>query len=288
MSVAMWVKSPNLSQVPTKPIRDNWFFSLDTVIVACRVHIVDTKMAVSGALANVTTFGGDTLVPTGLGNDAPQFSLIGRFSSNPTKTSMEPTTVGASLFGLHGLIRIMHPLPYSSFNLFSLIHNRSGNQEMGSVSTLNPLFRSEAFGYYLHPEQNNTMLEKRQLFLRSYQFCRKKSLTERIKGSLVRAKKIVWLRLRSARKLRRSLIFFSRFKCAFYYRRRRFFQLLHTTNCQTESSSCFCPMNMYTMFSGEEFEMLGRLWCGKAARAKGYGGGPFVCSRERWELGRGM
>ncbi|TKY52374.1 hypothetical protein E2542_SST23896 [Spatholobus suberectus] len=83
------------------------------------------------------------------------------------------------------------------------------------------------------------MLEKRQLFLRSYQFCRKKSLTERIKGSLVRAKKIVWLRLRSACKLRR-FIFFSRFKCAFYYRRRRFFQLLHSNNNRkTESSSCF-------------------------------------------------
>ncbi|RDX75320.1 hypothetical protein CR513_44807, partial [Mucuna pruriens] len=70
---------------------------------------------------------------------------------------------------------------------------------MGSV------FRGESIGYYYYcnyPEQNNTMLEKRQLFLRSYQFCRKKSVTERIKGSLVRAKKIVWLRLRSACKLR--------------------------------------------------------------------------------------
>ncbi|XP_029129053.1 uncharacterized protein LOC114916481 [Cajanus cajan] len=113
---------------------------------------------------------------------------------------------------------------------------------MGSVS-VNPLFRSESFGYYYYlnyPDQNNnnTMLEKRQVFLRSYQFCRKKSLTERIKGSLVRAKKIVWLRLRSACKLRK-FIFFSRFKCAFYYRRRRFFHLLHTNNNRkTESSSC--------------------------------------------------
>ncbi|CAJ1977909.1 unnamed protein product [Sphenostylis stenocarpa] len=116
---------------------------------------------------------------------------------------------------------------------------------MGSVS-LNPLFKSEPFGCYYYnnyyyPEQNNTMLEKRLVFLRSYQFCRKKSMTERIKGSLVRAKKIVWLRLRSACKLRRSLIFFSRFKCAFYYRRRRFFHLLHTNNNRkTESSSCLC------------------------------------------------
>ncbi|WJX63817.1 hypothetical protein P8452_48661 [Trifolium repens] len=74
------------------------------------------------------------------------------------------------------------------------------NQNMGSV-TMNPLFRSESFGYYNYyfPDQNYTMIEKRQLFLRSYQFCRKKSLTERIKGSLVRAKKVVLLKLRFMR-----------------------------------------------------------------------------------------
>ncbi|KAJ1377846.1 Organic solute transporter subunit alpha/Transmembrane protein [Sesbania bispinosa] len=81
------------------------------------------------------------------------------------------------------------------------------NQGMGSVMTVNPLFRGESLGYYYYPEQNYTMMEKRQLFLRSYQFCRKKSLTERIKGSLVRAKKVVWLRLRFARGLRK-LVFF--------------------------------------------------------------------------------
>ncbi|XP_012569915.1 uncharacterized protein [Cicer arietinum] len=95
---------------------------------------------------------------------------------------------------------------------------------MGSV-TMNPLFRSESFGYYYFPDQNYTMIEKRQLFLRSYQFCRKKkSLTERIKGSLVRTKKVVWLKLRNAIRLRR-LVSFPRFKCGFYYRRRRFSQL---------------------------------------------------------------
>ncbi|XP_061366297.1 uncharacterized protein LOC133309527 [Gastrolobium bilobum] len=104
----------------------------------------------------------------------------------------------------------------------------------------NPLFRSESFGYYhYHPEQNYTMMEKRQLFLRSYQFCRKKSLTERIKGSLVRVKKVVWLRLRSATRLRRTVFSRFRIKCGFYYRRRRFSQLLNCHNRKSDSSSCF-------------------------------------------------
>ncbi|KAK7278090.1 hypothetical protein RJT34_23115 [Clitoria ternatea] len=147
-----------------------------------------------------------TLDPTIWGNDAPFIGQAGDMDgSDPTltKPSMEPTRVGGY---------------------------------MGSVAVNNPLFRSESFGYY-YTEQNYTMLEKRQLFLRSYQFCRKKSLTERIKGSLVRAKKIVWLRLRSARRLRR-LVFLSRFKCAFYYRRRRFFHLLNSSNRKTQPSSC--------------------------------------------------
>ncbi|THG19690.1 hypothetical protein TEA_024970 [Camellia sinensis var. sinensis] len=45
-------------------------------------------------------------------------------------------------------------------------------------------------------------MEKRQLFLRSYQFCRKKSVAERIKGSFFRVKRVVWSRFRSARKIR--------------------------------------------------------------------------------------
>ncbi|KAK7269503.1 hypothetical protein RIF29_22234 [Crotalaria pallida] len=100
---------------------------------------------------------------------------------------------------------------------------------MGSL-TMNPLFRSESFGHY--PEQNYSMIEKRQLFLRSYQFSRKKSLTERIKGSMICVKKVVWLRLSSARKF-----VISRFKCAFYHRRRRFSKLLNRKS--SDSSYCF-------------------------------------------------
>ena len=133
------------------------------------------------------------------------------------------------------------PLSLSVMTLIQKNHSET-NQVMGSVSMNNPLFRSESFGHnynycYYYPEQNYTMMEKRQLFLRSYQFSRKKSLTERIKGSLVRVKKVVWLRLRSARRLR--WLVFSRLKCAFYYRRRRFSRLLSSHSRKSESSSCF-------------------------------------------------
>jgi len=113
------------------------------------------------------------------------------------------------------------------------------NVMMGRVS-LNPLFRSESFGhYYPDAEHSYTMMEKRQLFLRSYQFCRKKSLKERVKGSLVRVKKVLWLRLRSAKKLKRLVFSRIRIKCGFYYRRRRFSRLLNAHNRKIDSSSCF-------------------------------------------------
>ncbi|QCD98370.1 hypothetical protein DEO72_LG6g3090 [Vigna unguiculata] len=116
---------------------------------------------------------------------------------------------------------------------------RDDNQRKGSVS-LNPLFRSESFGhYYPDAEHSYTMMEKRQLFLRSYQFCRKKSLKERVKGSLVRVKKVLWLRLRSAKKLPRLVFSRIRIKCGFYYRRRRFSRLLNAHNRKIDSSSCF-------------------------------------------------
>ncbi|XP_019056806.1 PREDICTED: uncharacterized protein LOC104802768 [Tarenaya hassleriana] len=75
-------------------------------------------------------------------------------------------------------------------------------------------------------------IEKRQLFLRSYQFSRKRSLSERIHRSVRRVKKVVWLRLRSARRLRRVVWY--RLRSAFFHRRRRFFfRLRH------EPSYCF-------------------------------------------------
>lgn len=112
--------------------------------------------------------------------------------------------------------------------------------------------RSESFGsgYYNYMEHSNNnnnknssssymMMEKRQLFLRSYQFCRKQSLSERIRRSLIRAKRVIWLRLRSARRLRGLLCF--RLRHGLSYRRRRFLRLLnnyhHHSNCN--NSYCF-------------------------------------------------
>ncbi|KAF5739937.1 hypothetical protein HS088_TW12G01151 [Tripterygium wilfordii] len=65
------------------------------------------------------------------------------------------------------------------------------------------------------------MMEKRQLFLRSYQFNRKGSLTERIKRSLTRVKRVFWFRLRSAHKIRKLV--WSRLRYIILYRRKRRF-----------------------------------------------------------------
>lgn len=81
------------------------------------------------------------------------------------------------------------------------------------------------------------MMEKRRLFLRSYHFCRKRTLTERIKGSLIRTKKAMWLRLRSARKIRRLV--WSRLRYAFCFRRRRRFLRLVNHNHHISSTCTF-------------------------------------------------
>ncbi|ERN03212.1 hypothetical protein AMTR_s00003p00162280 [Amborella trichopoda] len=64
--------------------------------------------------------------------------------------------------------------------------------------------------------------EKRQLFLRSYQFCRKRGLAERIKGCLVRVKRAVWFKFRKARRFRRLV--WLRFRYGFG--RKRFHRLV--------------------------------------------------------------
>ncbi|XP_065854806.1 uncharacterized protein [Euphorbia lathyris] len=100
------------------------------------------------------------------------------------------------------------------------------------------LNRSESLLGYT--EHSSLMMEKRQLFLRSYQFCRKQSLTERMKKSLIRMKKVIWLKLRSARKIRKLV--WSRLRFALNFRRRRrFLRLLnhHNHHCSDDSSYCF-------------------------------------------------
>ncbi|WZZ41965.1 hypothetical protein YC2023_038224 [Brassica napus] len=87
-------------------------------------------------------------------------------------------------------------------------------------------------GYYGY---GGGYVEKRQLFLKSYQFSRKQSLTERIKRSVGRVvKKVVGMKLKSAKRLKR--VVWSRLKTAFFYRRRRFSRLLHPNK---SSSHCF-------------------------------------------------
>ncbi|KAH6772610.1 hypothetical protein C2S51_011014 [Perilla frutescens var. frutescens] len=73
-------------------------------------------------------------------------------------------------------------------------------------------------------------LEKRQLFLRSYQFSRKQSMAERINKSFFRVRKSISLRFRSVRKLRKVLWFKLKNGLFFTTRRRRFFLRLHNSN----------------------------------------------------------
>ncbi|RWR94474.1 hypothetical protein CKAN_02377000 [Cinnamomum micranthum f. kanehirae] len=72
------------------------------------------------------------------------------------------------------------------------------------------MFRSEMVLW------DNSYMEKRQLFLRSYNLSRKKSAMERLKLSLIRVRRVVWLKLR---RLRRFI--WSRFKHGYNYGGRR-------------------------------------------------------------------
>ncbi|XP_051136176.1 uncharacterized protein LOC127254885 [Andrographis paniculata] len=81
--------------------------------------------------------------------------------------------------------------------------------------------------------------ERRQVFLRSYQFSRKVSVSDRIRRSLFRAKRVMWGRLRKTvvwfnfiRLRRRKLAFFH--NCGGYYYSKG---LLSTSQ---SSSNCFC------------------------------------------------
>ncbi|XP_018456925.1 uncharacterized protein LOC108827910 [Raphanus sativus] len=88
-------------------------------------------------------------------------------------------------------------------------------------------------GNYVHGAYGE-YLEKRQLFLRSYQFSRKQSFREKATMSLRRVKRFVWTRLRTAKRLKRVVL--SRLRTAFFYRRKRFYRLLHLHD---EPSYCF-------------------------------------------------
>lgn len=97
------------------------------------------------------------------------------------------------------------------------------------------VFRRSSGGgeWQWHGNLNGKYLEKRQMFLRSYHFSRKQSLSEKVTASVRRVKRVVWTKLRSARRFKR--VVWSRLRSAFFYRRRRFFRLLHPH----EPSYCF-------------------------------------------------
>ncbi|KAE9598181.1 hypothetical protein Lalb_Chr15g0077801 [Lupinus albus] len=90
----------------------------------------------------------------------------------------------------------------------------------------------------INENYNNIMMLKRQLFLRSYKFSRKKNITEKIKGSLALVKKVLWPTLKSSKKFVLSRF---RIKCGFNCRRTRFSRLLKGHKHKFDScSKCFC------------------------------------------------
>ncbi|RRT40983.1 hypothetical protein B296_00058153 [Ensete ventricosum] len=54
-------------------------------------------------------------------------------------------------------------------------------------------------------EQQGEFLERRQLFLRSYHFSRRQGPRQRVRRTLLRVRRLVWARLRAARRLPRLL-----------------------------------------------------------------------------------
>ncbi|WOG84271.1 hypothetical protein DCAR_0103454 [Daucus carota subsp. sativus] len=91
-----------------------------------------------------------------------------------------------------------------------------------------PIFRSE---------MSYTDMEKRQLFLRSYHFSRKKSLSDKIKVSFFRVKKVIRIRLRSAKKIRKIVWFKLKHSFLFFTSgNKRFLPLRYRKN----SYNCLC------------------------------------------------
>ncbi|KVI11168.1 uncharacterized protein LOC112507845 [Cynara cardunculus var. scolymus] len=88
---------------------------------------------------------------------------------------------------------------------------------------MNPIFRSDG----VHPYSTITGVEKRQLFLRSYQFSRKQTAGQKMKRSLFRVKRIIWLKLRSVKRIHRMI--WNRLRHGFFirFRRKRFIRLNH-------------------------------------------------------------
>ncbi|GAB2223982.1 hypothetical protein Droror1_Dr00004727 [Drosera rotundifolia] len=82
---------------------------------------------------------------------------------------------------------------------------------------------------------SNRYMEDRQLFLRSYQFCRKQTLGERIKRSFDRARRLVWRRMKAVGRARK--VIWCRLRSAVVRRRRRLWRFLRRQiqNCSKDS-----------------------------------------------------
>ncbi|KAL9685624.1 hypothetical protein QQ045_023075 [Rhodiola kirilowii] len=82
-------------------------------------------------------------------------------------------------------------------------------------------------------------MEKRQLFLRSYHFSRKRSVSERINRFAVKVKRVILFRLQSVKKLRKvawsELCFRQR---RFHYRFGRLVNSDHHAAGMRQNSSC--------------------------------------------------
>ncbi|XP_057542310.1 uncharacterized protein LOC130820807 [Amaranthus tricolor] len=118
-----------------------------------------------------------------------------------------------------------------------------------SMTHLGPIFRTESgpcwYQTHAHELQTN-YLEKRQLFLRSYQFSRKKSFREKIKRYLVRIKRLFSGRVRSFRKFRK--VIWSELRFALYNKRRKLFKLLHQYYYLDNKNNYFCKNFNYQLF----------------------------------------
>ncbi|CAN6467496.1 unnamed protein product [Victoria cruziana] len=105
-----------------------------------------------------------------------------------------------------------------------------------------PIFRPD-FAYSDHCyHYSSSYFEKRQAFLRSYQFSRKKGIAERIRLSLARAKRVVWRKLRSFRRVRRTMWLRLR---NVVVGRGRFHRLLF----RPSPSDYFCPSSSFSCWT---------------------------------------
>ncbi|WOL19181.1 hypothetical protein Cni_G27978 [Canna indica] len=98
----------------------------------------------------------------------------------------------------------------------------------GDVGAAAPLFRAD---YMFLWEQRWEYMERRQLFLRSYHFCRKQAPRERARRTLLRVRRLVWARLHGARRLPRLL--WAKLRAALpglRIRRQRFHRLRHAAS----------------------------------------------------------